>query len=396
MKTRIAALSMFLCLAASWIAGCSAFPISAQAAPAATPASPILPAADRSVAEGRLKPVQTLDLAFPSGGRVAEVLIEEGDKVAPGQLLARLEGAEWYQAQISAAKLEIVQSEQGLQELTDHALVALAQASAELEAARKELDAASGAWNGTSVDKPSAFDTALKDYVDADKAVKDARTALDKESGQAVDAPTRVQAQSRLDREMARRAKAFEVVRASFEDPKETAKDTTRTALVKAIARMETAQLRLDKLAGGPDPDLTAQFQARLEGARAAQAAAQKSLDDLELHAPWGGAVYNWDLKANQVLSAGQPVGSLADLSGWVVETTDLVEDEVVGLKVGDPVAITVNALPGETYTGRVQSIHGKGEKIQGDMTYVMHIAMEQSDPNWYWNMTVKVITALD
>jgi multidrug resistance efflux pump len=350
-------------------------------------------AGDLSVAEGRLKPVHTLELAFTAGGRVVEALVEEGQPVKAGDLLARLDGAEIYQAQIAAAKLEIIQTEQQQQTLEDQALVALAEVSAELEAARKELDKVAAAWDGKRVMHPSAFETALKDYVDADKAVQDAQKELDKQSGLAADAPARTQAQSNLDREQQRRLAAYATLLARYENPQENDRGTTRTALVRAIARVDAAQIRLAKLAGGADPDLAAQLDARLESARAALAAAEKALAELELRAPWSGTVFNWDIKPEQVLTPGQPVGYMADRSAWTVETTDLAEDDVVGFKVGDAVRITVNALPGETYTGRVTSIHGMGEKVQGDMTYQMHIAMDQSDPQWAWNMTVKVLS---
>jgi multidrug resistance efflux pump len=376
-------------LVSAWLAGCSLLPAAAQTAPTATP----VPAGDLSVAEGRLKPVQSIELAFTGGGRVVEALVQEGQPVKAGDLLARLDGAEGYRAQIAAAKLEIVQAEQQEQTLADHALVALAEASAELEAAHKELDRAAAAWDGKRAVHPTAFETALKDYVEADKAAQDAQKELDKQTGLAVDAPARAQAQATLERERQRRATAYATLLECYEDPQENDRGTTRTTLVRAIARVETAQIRLDKLAGGPDPDLAAQLDARLESARAAQSAAEKALADLELRAPWSGTVCNWDLKPEQVVSPGQPVGYLADRSAWTVETTDLAEDDVIGFKVGDAVSITVNALPGETYSGRVLSIHGMGEKLQGDMTYQMHIAMEQSDPQWAWNMTVKVLS---
>jgi len=92
-----------------------------------------------------------------------------------------------------------------------------------------------------------------------------------------------------------------------------------------------------------------------------------------------------------QGVAAGQTVGGLANTGGWRVETTDLTENSVVAVKRGDQVSITVDSLPGETFTGTVESIRGRGEKYQGDMTYRVRIRMHQNDPRWYWNMTVKV-----
>jgi len=150
-------------------------------------------------------------------------------------------------------------------------------------------------------------------------------------------------------------------------------------------------RLRLDKLNGGPDPDLEARLQARLEAARAAQVAAQEGRRALEVQAPWSGELVDWELKVGQGVAAGQTVGGLANTGGWRVETTDLTENSVVAVKRGDQVSITGDSLPGETFTGTVESIRGRGEKYQGDMTYRVRIRMHQNDPRWYWNMTVKV-----
>lgn len=45
-------------------------------------------------AQGFVNPARSVDLAFRSGGRVAEVLIKEGDQVKHGQALIRLQDDE--------------------------------------------------------------------------------------------------------------------------------------------------------------------------------------------------------------------------------------------------------------------------------------------------------------
>lgn len=385
MKTRFV-LWILVCAALVLLTGCAS---TAQAAP--TAAAPAAQPTDLSVAEGRLVPFQSLDLAFESGGRVAEANGEEGQAVKAGQILARLEGGEIFQAQEAAAKLEIVQAEQALQRLKDDTLVNLAAAAVEMESARKEYDDAAGGWSIKDPKNPTTFETALSDYVEAERVVREAQQKLDEDRDQRSDTPLRVQAQNRLEREKARRATAYQSVLAKYEGAREGEALASRARLVNAIARMEAARLRQNKLNGGPDPDSTAVLQARLKSAQAAQAAAQKNLRALELRAPWSGTLVNWDLKAGQFAGPGQAVAALADTSTWWVETTDLAENDVIAYKIGGTVSVTVNALAGQTFTGTVKAIQGKGEKMQGDMTYRARIALNQSDPRFYWNMTVKV-----
>lgn len=374
-------------LAALLLSGCAG---QAQASPELTPA-PTEAGADMVIAEGRLKPAKALDLSFAAGGRVVEILAEDGQEVAADQVLARLEGVETFRAQEAAAKLESLQVEQALCHLQEDAFLELSETSAELEAARKQYDAVVSSWTGGGDKYPSKFDAALEDYIEAERDVRAAQVKVDDERDQPVDAPARVQAEKRLADEKARRAEAYQALLADYENPQEGRFTDNRTALVRAIARLESAQLRLGKLRGKADPEQEALLKARLEAARAAEAAAQQNIRMLELRAPWAGRLERWDLELGQSVVPGQLVGALADASYWVIETTDLTENDVVFLAAGDRLSITVNALPGETYSGVVENIEGKGEKIQGDMTYQVRVRLDQNDPRWYWNMIAKI-----
>jgi multidrug resistance efflux pump len=346
---------------------------------------------DHVVAEGRLVPVMSIDLSFAASGHVDEVLVSQGETVEEGQVLARLEGAENYRSQAAAARLELIQVKQDLLHLDENAFLRLADASAEVEAARKAYDAVVSIWTGGNAKYTTTFDAALKDYIDAEKDVRDAQTKANTMRDQPEDAPARIQAEKRLADEVSRRADAYQAMIENYEKPREGANTENRTPLVQAVARLESALLQLDKLQGKADPEQKALLEARLEAAETALAAAEHNLRMLELCAPFAGSLVRWDLKSGQFFTPGQVVGALADVSSWMVETTDLSENDVVMLQVGSPVMVSVNALPDENYTGVVESIQGKGEKIQGDMTYKVRIQMDQTSPRWYWNMIVKV-----
>ncbi len=387
MNTRFYAWIVLVTLSALLLAGCAG---QAQASPELTPV-PTEAGTDMVIAEGRLKPARALDLSFAAGGRVAEILAEHGQEVAADQVLARLEGAETFRAQEAAAKLEGLKAEQDLRRLQEDAFLELSETSAGLEAARKEYDAVVSSWTGGGDKYPSEFDAALEDYIEAERDVRAAQVKVDDERDQPDDAPARAQAEKRLADEKARRAEAYRALLAGYEDPREGKLTNNRTPLVRAIARLESAQLRLSKLRGKADPEQEALLKARLEAARAAEAAAQQNIRMLEMRAPWAGRLERWDLELGQSVVPGQLVGALADASYWVIETTDLTENDVVTLKHGDRLSITINALPGEAYSGVVENIEGKGEKIQGDMTYQVRVRLDQNDPRWYWNMISKI-----
>ncbi len=95
--------------------------------------------------------------------------------------------------------------------------------------------------------------------------------------------------------------------------------------------------------------------------ANAAQAAeavkiAQINLDRALIRAPADGWVTNRTVEIGQVVQPNQPLMSVTLAHRiWVV--ANLKETQVGGVRVGDPVRITVDAVRGQVFHGRVQSI---------------------------------------
>ncbi|HMO59933.1 MAG TPA: HlyD family efflux transporter periplasmic adaptor subunit [Roseiflexaceae bacterium] len=85
MRLRIALLSLLL------LAGCGGF---GNTAPTPTPEVPEAPDILQVVADARVLPTRSVELHFLSGGIVAEILAAEGDAVAAGAPLARLDARE--------------------------------------------------------------------------------------------------------------------------------------------------------------------------------------------------------------------------------------------------------------------------------------------------------------
>jgi HlyD family secretion protein len=121
--------------------------------------------------------------------------------------------------------------------------------------------------------------------------------------------------------------------------------------------------------------------------------AAQASLDDLELKAPFDGTIISNDMKPGQAVSPTVSV-MLGDISTWQVETTDLVEQDIVNIQPGDPVTVAVDAIPSLKLSGVVSRIKQMGIANKGDTTYTVTIDLEQSDPRLLWNM--KAFVAFD
>lgn len=141
------------------IALLSAFILAGCGASATAPATPTtvaqpVKATSKIVAEGKVVPVKSANLAMAVGGIAAEVLVKEGDSVQTNQPLVRLASAQ-QQAAVATAQASLSRAQAARQKLfqgpDDNQLTAaradLANAQAALKQAQAAYDQAGGASN---------------------------------------------------------------------------------------------------------------------------------------------------------------------------------------------------------------------------------------------------------
>jgi HlyD family secretion protein len=162
-----------------------------------------------------------------------------------------------------------------------------------------------------------------------------------------------------------------------------------------AQATLADANTQLAKVQSGPDATQVALAQARLDaaqsGLKAAESAVIQAQEIPELLAPFSGTLAALDLKVGQQAAPGQAVATLADLTGWVLETDNLTEIEVVKIQQGQGVTVELDALPGVELRGEVESIRSLFEEKRGDITYTARIILTDNNPLIRWGMTAKV-----
>ena len=103
------------------MAGISACSGAAPGAPAAqsTPLPTVI--VDMStVSEGRIVPKDDVTLSFLASGQLAEVLVEEGDSVQVGDVVARLGNREEIESNLANVRVELLAAEQARQALLDN------------------------------------------------------------------------------------------------------------------------------------------------------------------------------------------------------------------------------------------------------------------------------------
>ncbi|MEN9938052.1 MAG: hypothetical protein RLZZ387_4631, partial [Chloroflexota bacterium] len=162
-------------------------------------------------------------------------------------------------------------------------------------------------------------------------------------------------------------------------------------ALLSAEAGVAAAQAQLEQLITGPRESEVAAAQAQVEIAKADVEAAEVELAQTELRAPFAGLIAQIDLTAGEYVAAGTPAARIADTSAWQIETSDLTELSVVRVKEGDPVVISLDAVPDLELPGTVTRIEGYGQNKQGDITYTVLVTPDTPDARLKWNMTASV-----
>jgi multidrug resistance efflux pump len=387
-RTLTASLILGFCLLLA-LSGCSLFASQSTAQPQATAASNSGQSAP-PMAEGRLVPNDSAWLSFNSNGKVAEVMVEEGQQVAAGQALARMGDLEGIEANLKAALQAELEAKQALDTLNEYSSLVTTQAWQALLAARVTLMNAQEALD--RLDTQSYQDKIGRawDKVQTEKDdLDDAQKNFDKYKDLAEDNSTRQRAQDDLDTAQKNYDQAVRE-----HDRLVNALDQAHAAVDQAQAAVDEADRHYQARRDGPDPDELAIAQARLANAQAQRSAAQVALDNATLRAPYAGEITSLKISAGEQMRAGDPAIQIADFSAWYVETTDLNELEVVNIQVGQSAILQPDALPGVELTGVVERIASAYVEKGGDILYTVHIRMDKLDERLRWGMTVAVIFA--
>ncbi len=138
--------------------------------------------------------------------------------------------------------------------------------------------------------------------------------------------------------------------------------DRTRTLLDSKIvtqSQLDDAQTKLD-LARTAAENATRQYQT-VSGSGLAQAQAQANLIKVQISnstitTPISGIVTNRNVNPGEIASTSNPLLSIADVATLKLQG-NVFQDDVVQMAEGARVAVTVDALPGKTYTGRIEQI---------------------------------------
>lgn len=151
-------------------------------------------------------------------------------------------------------------------------------------------------------------------------------------------------------------------------------------ALAAAQAGVAQAEANLDRLRAGPSTSDLAAAEAQLESAQAALDLARLALDQATLAAPFAGVVAEVNLRPGEVPSATRAPLVLADLSSYHVDVT-VDEIDVSRIAAGQPVTLTLDALPGLALPGAVETISPLASAGATVTSYQVRVTTSAQEP---------------
>jgi multidrug resistance efflux pump len=374
MKQKISLFLAWIILLSLAASACGQAPTSGTAA---TPIPTVI-ADTQIVSEGRIVPRDDVYLAFFRSGQVSEILVDEGDLVKAGQVVARLGNRAEIEAGMATARSELLDAQQARQALYDNVDVARAAAAHSISESNRAVRDAQYAMDNFTVPTSQQGLTAREGVVETKEALDKAREAFDKVKFRSENDPLRETRKEDLDNAQGDYNAA--VRRLELE-----------TALNQALTSLNKAIQDSTDLESGPDADQLAAAEARIAAAEAAIASSEAALVNLDLVATIDGTVVEQNLVVGQPVTAGNPVMRVADFSQMYVETDDLTELEVVDVSVGQRASVVADALPDVTLGGTVDEIANEFEEKRGDITYTVRILLDEIDPRLKWGMTVAI-----
>ncbi len=277
-------------------------------------------------ASGVLVPLQSVNVSPKVAGTLVELLVEQGDTVQAGQLLARMDAS-------------------GLWPQRERLQATVQAATAALNRLR----------NGN---RP-------EDIAAARARVAAARTR-------------RELLQRRLERQRVLFAQGA-IARDAL--------DESEANLQAAIATLDEQTNLLRLLEQGPRPEDIAQAEAQLREAKAQQAALEVQIADTEIRAPFAGVVTQKFASVGAFVTPTTSASltnsatstSIVAIAAGLEVLAKVPEADIAQIRIGQPVEITVEAYPDRQLRGRVRRIAPQAIEEQNVTSFQVRVAIEDT-----------------
>ncbi len=295
-----------------------------------------------------------VEVSFKIPGRVEERLVDEGELVKPGQLLAKLDPRD-LKAEADLRQAEVKAAEAALAELKNGSRPEeIAAALAAKERAQAALD-------------ELLHGSRPQEIAVAQAAVTSARVEVVRLNAERARAEGLFQSRTISREEYDRQIAAHDVAVARLAEANErlalVQEGPRREQIDAAKAALAQAQSQYDLVKRGPRQELIDQAAAKLAQAKAGLDLAEIRLSyaTLTWHLPWTGVVMSKNIEPREYVSAGTPIITVGDITHvWL--RAYISDEEQRSVKYGQKVRVTTDGNSGKVYEGVVAFIASEAE----------------------------------
>lgn len=323
-------------------------------------------------ATGTVRARQSAQLTWQTSGTVEKVNVKPGDVVKAGDELATLDMTSVSQ-NIILAKSDLLNAQRSLEDLKNSNL-ARAQAEQAVVTAQKAYDDAKTRYEATNFRRASdsyientkaELDLARQQVALARRAYNLVKDLPDGDARKAQALANLTAAEMRVDRLVAQLNYAT-----GRPDEQEVAQ--RKAAMEVALAQLEDAKRRLERLKDGPDPLDVAVLEARIT-------AAQATLNLARITAPFDGVITDAEPLPGDQVTPGKLAFRIDDLSHLLVDV-QVSEIDINSIQIGQPVTMSFDAILGKTYNGVVVEVGQAGTVVQGAVNFTVTVELTDAD----------------
>ncbi len=280
-------------------------------------------------------------------GTIERVLVHDNTSVHAGDVIAVLDTSD-LDARLASARAELASAEAQRHAAEAQERIVEANATGGLTTARAAVSGARVAASGAS-------DSVAQARAELDRAQVDAQRAqLDYDRMQRLSAAGAVSTSqvdnARLANESAQAALARARSGVSGAEAQRRSVVTQVSAAEGRLAQSAPVDAQVDAARAA-----TELATARVEQARAALSLAELALAHAEITSPLDGTISNLDAEPGRIVSVGQALATVVPDETYVV--ANFKETQVGEMRPGDRAEIDVDAYPGRTFEGVVESI---------------------------------------
>lgn len=346
---------------------------------------------------GAITPARQVPLLFELTAPVIEILAQTGDQVTEGDVIARLDSTD-FDASVEEAEIAVQ-----FQEIAMQALAAPPR-EVDIAVAEAAVNAAQAAYNAAYSSGTSDQQVEIARLQSELARNQLWQTQLQRDGGRIIlpdlppDLPPEItdliertvdqlnaQNEAQFTTPLDQLEYGIQISDANAEAVAGRGPDLG--SLNSANAGRVQTQIALDNLLAGAGDGQFQRAQIDLQQSQLALERAQAARDAVTLTAPFDGVIAQNNLVVGQLPPGGSPAALLVDTSAYYIDLA-IDETDILQIQVGQPVEITLDALPEAEISGKVERVSVTPTRLGELVTYVVGVRLDSTDAPIRMGMT--------